>query len=127
MADNLCANYALTTSVNTWSQKMDVLRCACTLCAAFALYWSVVSQANQDVLLDEDLDYQQRLLMNPTSSQLAAEERGRVHIYDSLEMNTINKALDQQFDRIENMMFIRIHHLPSTGAGAVIIEDDACD
>jgi len=106
---------------------MDVLHCTCTLCAASAMSLSVMAKAAEEALLVEDLDYQQRLLLNPTPVQLAAEERGRVHIYDSLEMSIVDKALDQQFDRIENMMFIRIHHLPSTGAGPVEVEDDACD
>jgi len=106
---------------------MDVLHCISKFCAASALCYGVVAQANAESSLGEDLDYQQRLLMYPTPSQLAAEERGKIHIYDSLEMSVIDNALDQQFDRIENMMFIRIHHLPSTGAGPAEVEDDACD
>ena len=72
-------------------------------------------------------DWQLKLLMTPTPSQIAAEQRGRVFIYDSLEMGHINNALDRNFDRIENMMFTRIYHLPPTGAGPVEIEDDGCD
>jgi hypothetical protein len=52
-----------------------------------------------------------------------------VFIYDSLEMGQVDDALDQNFDRIEHMMFIRIHHLPPTGAGPdeeVEAEDDGC-
>jgi hypothetical protein len=35
--------------------------------------------------------------------------------------------MDEHFDRIENMMFTRIHHLPPSGAGPAVVEDDGCD
>ena len=73
------------------------------------------------------LDYQERLLLHPTTKQLATEQAGRVHICDSLEIGLINTALDQQFDRIDHMMFSRIHHLPPSGAGPATVENDGCD
>ena len=75
----------------------------------------------------ESLDYQGRLLLHPTPEQLGTEEDGRVHIYDSMEIGLVNEAMDQHFDRIENMMFIRIHHLPPAGAGPAKVENDGCD
>ena len=67
------------------------------------------------------------MLINPTPSQLSAEQNGRITIYDSLEYSLVDEALDLHFDRMENMMFIRIHHLPATGAGNISVEKDGCE
>ena len=84
-------------------------------CASIAISWCVAAHADQhvDVASTEDR-YDLRRLMQPSAAELASEERGRVHIYDSLEINEVNAALDQNFERIQNMMFTRIHHLPAT-------------
>ena len=71
-------------------------------------------------------DWQMNRLMAPTSAQIAAEGRGRVVIYDSLTIHQVNAAMNRDFDRIENMMFIRIHHPPDTADGEVEVEDDDC-
>lgn len=83
--------------------------------------------AEEAAMSSESLDYQGRLLLYPTPNQLATEEDGRVHIYDSLEISLIDEAMDLHFDRIENMMFIRIHNLPPAGAGPAVVENDGCD
>ncbi len=36
-------------------------------------------------------------------------------IYDSMGNETVDRAMDEQFDRIDNMMFIRIHHVQDDG------------
>ena len=46
-------------------------------------------------------------------------------IYDGLDNNTIERALDKHFDRIDNMMFVRIHHVDDDGED--YDEDDGCD
>lgn len=71
--------------------------------------------------------WQESRLFEPSESQLAQEQRGQVFIYDGLEIGKVQQAMDEQFDRIENMMFTRIHHLPPTGAGAAEVEDDGCE
>jgi len=95
-----------------------------------ALLWCVDIYADQheDHVIPEDR-YDLRRLMQPSAAELASEERGHVHIYDSLEINEVNAALDQNFERIQNMMFTRIHHLPPPGAGPeeAEVEDDGCD
>ena len=93
---------------------------ALCLCSASALAEDALASADQ-------LDFQERLLLHPSTKQRAAEQDGRVRIYDSLEIGLINTALDQQFNRIEHMMFSRIHHLPPSGAGPAAVEDDGCD
>jgi hypothetical protein len=71
--------------------------------------------------------WQEKRLMQPSSSQRLQEGRGQVFIYDGLEHGTVQRAMDEHFDRIENMMFTRIHHLPPSGAGPAVVEDDGCD
>jgi len=68
--------------------------------------------------------YQQRVLFSPSAEILQAEARGRIMIYDGLKNETVEKALDSQFDRIENMMFVRTVHIQENGEFEV---DDDCD
>jgi hypothetical protein len=106
---------------------MDLLHVTIPVCAAAFLFWTVSARAEEAPPTTEHLDYQERLLLQPTSAQLAAEEQGKIHIYDSLEMSMVNQALDRHFNRIDSMMFVRIHHLPPAGAGSAKVEDDGCD
>jgi hypothetical protein len=106
---------------------MDFVHHSGKLCATCALFLGIAACATEVPRYSDDPDWQLQLLMTPTPSQLVAEQSGRVFIYDSLEMGQVDDALDQNFDRIEHMMFIRIHHLPPTGAGPAEIEDDGCD
>jgi hypothetical protein len=71
--------------------------------------------------------WQERRLFEPSEGQLAQEQRGQVFIYDGLDSGKVQQAMDEQFDRIENMMFTRIHHLPPTATGPVMVEDDGCE
>ena len=75
----------------------------------------------------EEGSWQERRLLSPSASQRRQETRGQVFIYDGLAYGTIGQAMDRHFDRIENMMFTRIHHLPPTGSGQATVEDDDCD
>ena len=107
---------------------MDFLHTSGALCAAsFFLSYSVVAHADNDSTVALSRDFQIERLLTPSVTELAAEDRGSVYIYDSLDMKQVNAGLDQHFDRIENMMFIRIHHLPPTGSGPAQIEDDDCE
>ncbi len=68
--------------------------------------------------------FQMAALFDPGESMLQAEARGRVMIYDGMDEEVVERALDEQFDRIEHMMFTRTRHTGSDGE--VIIEDDGC-
>ena len=68
--------------------------------------------------------YQLMMLFTPTHSMLKAEARGRIMIYDGLDIETVNRAMNEQFDRIDNMMFVQIHHPQDDGEQTV--EDDGC-
>jgi hypothetical protein len=70
-------------------------------------------------------DFQHKVLFNPNNSQLKAEARGGIMIYDGMENADVERAFDEQLDRIENMMFVRTRH--TDPGGEVSIEDDGCD
>ena len=72
-------------------------------------------------------------LFEPSQSQLRREANGHIYIYDGLTDRAVNRAMDQQFNRIENMMFVGTivtdpQGRPAVDAqGAIMIEDDGCD
>jgi hypothetical protein len=68
--------------------------------------------------------FQTNALFEPSDRLLVAEASGRVMIYDGLTNDTVNQAMDQQFDRIQNMMFVRTRVTQEDGS--VKVEDD-CD
>ena len=68
--------------------------------------------------------FQQKMLFSPSESMLEAEARGRIMIYDGLDSASVDRAMDEQFNRIDNMMFIRIHHEEDNGQYSV--DDDGC-
>lgn len=70
-------------------------------------------------------DFQHNILFSPDKGILVAEANGRVMIYDQLKSETIDKAMDEQFDRIESMMFVRTQYQQEDG-GYVVMDDD-CD
>ena len=107
---------------------MVFLRHCGAFCAFTAILWCTAAHAHQHAnLVSPEGRYDLRRLMQPSAAELAAEEKGRVHIYDSLEINEVNAALDENFERIQNMMFIRTNHLPPTGSGPAEVEDDGCE
>lgn len=65
-----------------------------------------------------------RRLFNPTPSERAAEQRGRIYIYDGLHERDIDQAFETEFERIESMMFIRLQRDSPTGGTAT--QDDGC-
>jgi hypothetical protein len=76
---------------------------------------------------DANDSFQYNALFNPTSGLLKAEARGRVMIYDGLDNTVVERALDEQFDRIEHMMFIRTRQSSSDDEDDDdSVEDDGC-
>jgi hypothetical protein len=74
-----------------------------------------------------------RRLFDPTETELAAESGGRIYIYEGLRDIDVQRAMDQEFDRVEYMMFIRTRKTKDTGelakdpeTGVVETEDDGC-
>ena len=70
-------------------------------------------------------EYQYSVLFSPSPSMLMAEAKGRVMIYDGLENKTVDLAMDEQFQRIENMMFVRTQYIQEDGD--IEVEEDGCD
>ena len=81
----------------------------------------------------EQPDWYRQQLFEPSESQLAMEARGRVTIYDGLRDIDVQRALDEQFDRIESMMFTGTVMTDENGellrdevTGEVLVENDGC-
>ena len=85
--------------------------------AAAIIILTVSSNARSD-------SYQQNVLLNPSTAQLNAEARGRVMIYDQLDNDTVELAMNTQFDRIGSMMFVRTRFVKADGS---IEEDNDCE
>jgi hypothetical protein len=75
--------------------------------------------------------WQYNRLFSPSPADRKFEERGDVIIYDGLTDIEVNKALDEHFDRIQNMMFTRTVVTDENGnpkidpvTGNKVVEDD---
>lgn len=76
---------------------------------------------------------QQRRLFEPSESELRKESSGNVYIYDGLTDKTVQRALNEEFDRLGSMMFIRTVHTDDSGkpkrdsGTGEILQDHDCD
>ena len=100
-----------------------------TLKEAFALLilfaGIVANLVFQDSLAAEgDDSWELKQLHDPSPSLRERELAGRITIYDGVLITEIDKAMDQQFDRIESMMFIRTKWPVEDGG---YYEDSDCD
>ena len=50
--------------------------------------------------------WQVRRLMQPTPAEIEREKKGEVFIYENLKDTEVKAALQRQFHRIQNMMFV---------------------
>lgn len=76
---------------------------------------------------------EKRRLFEPTASERMEESAGRIYIYDGLTDQVVRQAMQREFDRIENMMFIRVKQTDADGrvrkdpkTGQAEVEDDGC-
>jgi hypothetical protein len=83
----------------------------------------VILVASSSLYADDS--YQLKVLFTPSDSNLQAEAKGRVMIYDGLKSETVDLAMNQQYDRIENMMFVRTQIQQEDGE--YYVEEDGCD
>ena len=78
-------------------------------------------------------EIEKRRLFDPTPAELQAEESGRIYIYEGLRDIDVARAMEEEFERVDNMMFIRIKRTNEAGevlkdpkTGAAMEEDDGC-
>lgn len=103
---------------------------ACINCIVITILTSTTALAADTQKIDS---YQQNALFQPSNNQLARESQGLVYIYDGLTDKTIDKAMDDQPDRIKSMMFVNTKRsdengnpLRDTETGEILVEDDDC-
>ncbi len=77
--------------------------------------------------------WEERSLFSPTTARIRDERRGHITIYQGLTDVTVEKAMDQQFARIESMMFVGTRVTDDEGgpaidpdSGGADVEDDGC-
>jgi hypothetical protein len=104
-------------------------RTAMTLAALATLQLAAFPvQAEDDALYRW---YRERLFQ-PNERQIAEERAGKVVIYDGLLDTDVARALDEEFDRVDAMMFIRTVVTEPSGepkrdeATGDIVADDDC-
>jgi hypothetical protein len=97
--------------------------------AAVAAFTTVVGADDERMR-----DWQVSMLFNPNEHQLEVEQKGRIMIYDGLYSAEVNQAMEQQFDRIEHMMFTNTIMTDEAGkplrdpkTGLVMVEEDGCE
>ena len=82
------------------------------------------------LLAEESAVYQWQIkrLMSPDDRTLAKEKsQSVVFIYENLKLSDVEKALDEHFSRMENMMFVGTLLPPTAAGGVPQKEEDGCD
>lgn len=90
-----------------------------------------MSHANE---FESSENWQMSRLFHPTEADLASEKKGRIMIYDGVTDKTVDRALDEHFDRIGALMFTRTIVTDDTGnplrdpeTNEIVVEEDGCD
>lgn len=122
--------------MKTKQQHGAIAKSSVIIMTIFVISWSGTSQAANSrgelALLESVNKWQVTRLFKPKQTQRKLEQKGYITIYDNLPDVTVEKALDRNFSRIENMMFTRVivtdkHGQPALDeSGNIIIEDDGC-
>jgi hypothetical protein len=58
-------------------------------------------------------DIELRRLFDPTPTEIRQERAGRVYIYDGLKETDVERAMGEEFSRVDSMMFIRVQPTPA--------------
>ena len=89
--------------------------------AAIVAMSTVLNGAVQAAVASE---WDRKLLFGPSVALLEREKAGNVTIFDGVLSTDVDRAMDEQFDRVESMMFVRT--LYPVEEGTYEAEDD-CD
>ncbi len=106
--------------------RSNVYICQLILLALAGVIYSNAAKSSES--------WQMKRLFHPGHAVLTSEAQGKIIIYSGLTDKVVDKALDENFDRIDSMMFTRTIKTDATGnplrnseTGEVITEDDGCD
>lgn len=109
-----------------------LFNCIIVTLMAVCMAWAASAGADEAAIPKGLTKWQFKQLFEPTPGQRAAERRGRVMIYDGVKDRTVDRVLEQQFDRIQSMMFTRVIRTDKSGepkrtsTGSLVYEDDGC-
>lgn len=115
------------------THNMVSISCGVLALSLFTL--SVPASARDDIDLALAVEHwQSNLLFDPSPRQLELEKKGRVNIYDGLKDTEVARAMDNHFNRIGSMMFVRTVVTGDDGkplvdptTGNIVVEDDDCE
>jgi hypothetical protein len=75
---------------------------------AFIILGILLNLKLQDAMAEGDgPDWALKQRHNPSSALLAQEARGQVTVFDGLPVDEVDRALDNEFERIDRMMAVR--------------------
>lgn len=108
--------------MNAQKYTKNLLKAGLTSFGQLLLAVQLIMTATSAQALDS---FQQKVLFHPTESILMAEANGRIMIFDGVKSESVDQAMDEQFDRIETMMFVNT--LYQQDDGEYLVENDDCD
>jgi hypothetical protein len=111
-------------TMNTAIQKLAAMKTS-SIFRIFAGLLTGMLLAPVAMTADAEDSFQYKALFSPSDAQQRAEARGHIMIYDGLENAVVERAMDEQFDRVEHMMFVRTRNTQPDGE--VSYDDDGCD
>lgn len=111
--------------------RMDILVYACAAALLLTILpVGAVQSGNVEMKIEQ---WQINRLFNPGENQRKQEQDGMVFIYDGIKGNIVNRVMDEEFDRLDSMMFTRTIITDEEGdpvlhpeTGLAMIEDDGC-
>lgn len=122
--------------MQTTTQYNSLTKSSAIITTLFIILLTGNAQAEEAVgqlaALDANNKWQVARLFEPTQNERRLENNGYIMIYDNLPDITVDEALDNNFDRIENMMFTRVVVTDEDGlpaldeSGNIVKEDDGC-
>lgn len=89
--------------------------------AAILAMSTILNGAVQAAVANE---WDRKQLFGPSLALLDREKAGNVTIFDGVLSSDVDRAMDEQFDRVESMMFVQT--LYPVAAGSYEADDD-CD
>lgn len=89
--------------------------------AAIIVMSTILNGAVQAAVASE---WDRKQLFGPSQALLSKEKTGHVTIYEGVYASDVERAMDEQFDRMESMMFVRTLYPVEQGSYEA---DDDCD